>query len=682
MIASPSATTTYTATATNSFGCSNSNTVVVTVNPRPTAAISGTGAFCQNAPNTSTNLTLTFTGTAPWNYTYTVNGGSPVSGTTSSNPATITVSPSSATPGVFTYAVSALSDANCTSIAADLTGTGTVTINPLAATPTATVTQPTCAVGTGTITMTAPLGTGNSYTLDGTTTITWPTISFTGVAPGVHTITVSNSFGCSAPASANVTVDPQPFTPAAPVVTGTVNVCPFIGTGTQLTYHATATGNGVNTFNWVVPPTNVTIISGQGTADLTVTFSNGFAAQANKQLRLTVTNQCGTSPMTIYYLAAQIPNTPGAITGPTDACPLLGGPSQGTYTINKTQGAASYIWTAQGGTTTITHPNGPGVNDTTITVLFAAGFSTSAITVQSVSDCGTSSARSITVTRNAPSTPAPISGPTNACPFIAPGGTPATYSVLPVAGVTYTWTVPVGSIGLTGQGTNSISFTYPAGYTGGTISVTATTGCGTSAPRSLTITTLNPATPSVIDVLQTGSCPNRVYTYTLSGMPANATSILWTVPTAQGAVLVSGQGTTSITVSYPATAVSGTVTAQSVNNCGTSVVRSTTVKLPACPSEFTKLESPVKQQAPVLQVSDMEVKVFPNPTVSDFKLQVLSSSKEQIHVRVLDAAGRAFKTLTLVPSEVIALGSELKAGAYLLEVRQGDQVKTTKVLKF
>jgi hypothetical protein len=260
--------------------------------------------------------------------------------------------------------------------------------------------------------------------------------------------------------------------------------------------------------------------------------------------------------------------------------------------------------------------------------------------------------------------------------------------------MTYNWTVPAGATGLTGQGTNTISFTYPAGFTSGSISVTATNGCGTSGPRTLSVTRLNPATPSVIDVIQTAFCgdaplgTSRVFTYTLASMPANATSILWTVPTAGGAVLVSGQGTTSITVRYPDAAVNGAVTAQAVSNCAVSTVRSTTVKLPACPVAFTRTEATgsntqpkvVKPAAPTTDA--MEVKIFPNPTVSDFKLEVLTSSKEEINVRVIDAQGRLFKSFKLFPHQTIALGAELKAGSYLVEVRQGSVVKTTKIIKF
>jgi hypothetical protein len=78
----------------------------------------------------------------------------------------------------------------------------------------------------------------------------------------------------------------------------------------------------------------------------------------------------------------------------------------------------------------------------------------------------------------------------------------------------------------------------------------------------------------------------------------------------------------------------------------------------------------------------MEVKVFPNPTVSDFKLQVITAGKEEISVRVLDVQGRFIRQFTATAYQTINLGAELKAGAYLIEVRQGKNVKTTRVLKF
>ncbi|MFT3909039.1 MAG: T9SS type A sorting domain-containing protein [Ferruginibacter sp.] len=271
------------------------------------------------------------------------------------------------------------------------------------------------------------------------------------------------------------------------------------------------------------------------------------------------------------------------------------------------------------------------------------------------------------------------------CANIAPGGVAANYSVVAVAGVTYTWTVPAGAIGLTGQGTANISFTYPAGYTGGTISVIASNGCGTSGPRTLTVSRLLPATPSAIDVIESQGCPDRIYTYSLIGMPSNAVSVQWTSPA--GSTILTGQGTPSITVSYPPTAINGTVTATAVNNCGSSTVRSVAAKYPTCgdgpppppgPRPTAKGATTVTTTA----AETMQVNVFPNPTVSDFKLQVVTAAKETIRVRVLDMQGRELKNLVVSALQTTNIGSDLGAGAYIMEVKQGNTVKTVKLIKF
>ena len=78
----------------------------------------------------------------------------------------------------------------------------------------------------------------------------------------------------------------------------------------------------------------------------------------------------------------------------------------------------------------------------------------------------------------------------------------------------------------------------------------------------------------------------------------------------------------------------------------------------------------------------MNVNVYPNPTTTDFKLQVLTAGKEEISVRVLDMAGRFIRQVTVMPYQTINIGAELKSGSYMIEVRQGSSVKTTRVLKF
>jgi hypothetical protein len=329
------------------------------------------------------------------------------------------------------------------------------------------------------------------------------------------------------------------------------------------------------------------------------------------------------------------------------------------------------------------------VNDTIITVSYNNSFVTGTNISVQASGCVPSAARTLQVLRVAPSTALGlISGPTNACPSLVsatnPSGIPVTYMIRksPIAS-SYTWTAPTGATITahpdgTGINDTTIQVTYSAGFSSGAVTVYITNSCGSSPVRSLSVARLSVGAASNIDIIQTGTCPFRVYTYTLAGMPANATSVLWAVPPA--GTLVSGQGTTSITVSYPSTAVSGNITATPYNNCSNAATRTVTIKLPSCPEPRmaqAKTTAAIPSVEPVLQVN-----VFPNPSVSNFKMRVISSSVEKIQVRMLDLSGREIIRMNIQPYETVSLGNNLKAGAYMIEVRQGKYIKTTRVTKF
>ncbi|HMI06744.1 MAG TPA: GEVED domain-containing protein [Flavobacterium sp.] len=85
----------------------------------PTSVLSGSGGTCSPG---GTTMTVNFTGTAPWTFTYS-DGVTPVTVTTSLNPYTFIVTPAVPT----TYTITALNDVNCTAVAANRTGNGTVT---------------------------------------------------------------------------------------------------------------------------------------------------------------------------------------------------------------------------------------------------------------------------------------------------------------------------------------------------------------------------------------------------------------------------------------------------------------------------------------------------------------------------------------------------------------------------
>ncbi len=124
----PATTTTYTLTSIVDQGtpndCVNSNPggtpVTLNINPRPTAAVSGGTTTICNGGSATITLTVTGSGTISG----TLSGGIPFSGTAPT--ITVAVSPSTTT----TYTVATLTDANCTAIAADLSGSATVTVNP------------------------------------------------------------------------------------------------------------------------------------------------------------------------------------------------------------------------------------------------------------------------------------------------------------------------------------------------------------------------------------------------------------------------------------------------------------------------------------------------------------------------------------------------------------------------
>jgi hypothetical protein len=566
-----------------------------------------------------------------------------------------------------TYSYSTTNAANCDSVA-----TLVLTVGASIPTAVSSVTQPTCSVATGTIVVTSPIGSGLQYSIGGAYQ---SSTTFSGLAAGTYSLTVKNGSGCfSTPAS--VTVNAQPNVPGETTVTGQVNVCNVIGTETSLSY--TASAPGAVSYTWTLPP-NTILVSGQGTATISIKFLSGFLTQASKQIRVIASSICGSNALKIYYLAAQLPVTPLPITASTkNVCPSIGTTVPVTYKIAKVSGAGGYIWNSPSSAITISHPNGLGENDTLISVTFASNFTTSTITVQSTNDCGTSGTRTIQVVRSNPSTPGLISGTTNACEYIGTTGVDVTYSVTAAANVdTYTWTLPVGVTNFVGQGTNTISFRYPAGFTSGSISVIATNGCGTSSARSLTISRLVPATPGNIDVTNPSLCPNRVYTYSIASMPYNSVSVEWLVPT--GATITSGQGTTSITVSYLPSVIDGYVKVRGINNCGISSYKSSLVKLPSCPL------GPVASTTKVLGsivIETMDVKVFPNPTTSNFNLQVITADQQEVVVRILDVQGRGIKSLKVAPYQTINLGAELKAGSYLLEVKQGNSLKTTRVVKY
>jgi hypothetical protein len=260
--------------------------------------------------------------------------------------------------------------------------------------------------------------------------------------------------------------------------------------------------------------------------------------------------------------------TPGTIVGTAAAClPATFGST--TFTVAPVAGATGYTWSVPAGFTILA-----GQGSTTITVQWTNVSIHNGISgnmcVTAVGTCSSSLPSCVFVEYHiaAPVMPNSISGPGKVCP-----GDVATYSIAAVARATsYNWTLPAGMTITSGAGTNVINVLVNGAYTGGTLSVSATNVCGTGAARTKAMSLNMPLTPGVIAGQRFGLCNSTGVVFSIPAV-ANATSYLWTI---SGGTIVSGQGTTTISVDVATLTGTGTLSVVAVNNCGSSSVRSTT----------------------------------------------------------------------------------------------------------
>ena len=327
---------------------------------------------------------------------------------------------------------------------------------------------------------------------------------------------------------------------------------------------------------------SVTLTSSAGASYL---WSNGATTQSIVASTagayvVTVDNGAGCSAasipvyVTVYF---GVPQRPSIVTGQSTVCPG----ETFRYTINRARRAVNYTWTlpagaTSGGLSTVT------TTDTVLDVTFDPAFTGGVVmTVVANNGCGSSPVRNKSLYRRNAQRPASIDGPDYTCP----GGT-YQFNVPPQFGIdSWTWTVPTGA-SITGQGNDTVSITFPAGFLSGTISVTATNGCSTSAARSVIKSAYVP-NPTTISGPTSGVC-GSTETYTCTAMPG-ATSYQWTAPF--GSTVISGQGTTTATIQFWGSLSSAFVRVASVNVCGSRGSRflavSGNVNITTQPSDIT-----------------------------------------------------------------------------------------------
>ena len=77
----------------------------------------------------------------------------------------------------------------------------------------------------------------------------------------------------------------------------------------------------------------------------------------------------------------------------------------------------------------------------------------------------------------------------------------------------------------------------------------------------------------------------------------------------------------------------------------------------------------------------MGIKVWPLPTESFFNLAIQSASRESVVINIYDITGRQIQQLRGSSLETYRFGDMYVAGTYLIEVIQGTNRVTQKILK-
>lgn len=565
-IPSGSGTAVYTVTPTN--GTCIGSTFTVTVNVSSSCApvdITVDPINTSMCAGGSASFSITATGTSPvfqWQYNNGVSWVSVANGTPAgasyTNAASATLNISGITlAGSYQYRCTAT---NC-SVSSDQSNAATLTVNEIPAQPTVTVTQPTCSTATGTISISAPTGTGMTYSMDGTTYTNTSGV-FSAVAPGSYNVTARSSAGCTSPIRI-ATVNTQPPTP----VVG--NYSTSVNSGQLFSYSPAGVPIGT-TYTWPAPVMDPGVTGGaaQGTPVSSISGTLSIpSGSGNAVYTVTpVAGSCTGSPFTVSVTVNSTCTQVSVTSHPVNAS-MCAGASESFNVVAGGTAPFVYQWEYYNGTAWVNVSGGvpAGASYTGAT---GASLTVSGITTANsyqyrchITNCaGGNSANSdpatLTVNANPPMPVITADGPTTFC-----------------SGEDVVLTAPDAASWLwsTGATTRSITVTTAGNYT---VRVTNAAGCQ-SVISGTTVVTVNslPSRPTITPSGAVSICAGTSQTLT-SGI---GSTYLWS----------NGETTQSISVN-----TAGSYTVQVTNSFGClsqpSLATTVTVNpLPATPTITT-----------------------------------------------------------------------------------------------
>jgi hypothetical protein len=208
---------------------------------------------------------------------------------------------------------------------------------------------------------------------------------------------------------------------------------------------------------------------------------------------------------------------------------------------------------------------------------------------------------------------------------------------------------------------------------GNTYNVTAKSSGGCKSLATVAVLIAQPFTPTA---------PTVTVTQPTVGVPSGTITV--TTPVTGLTFSIDGTTYTNTTGIFTGVAP-GSYNVKAKNACGT-VSSATVAVINAIPTSRTAF--PTTDTTTIVKVDNVnannlfDVNAFPNPTYTDFKLVLNSTSSESIKVTIYTLLGRMVSTLTFNARQTLSIGNDLKDGTYMVEVRQGANVKTLKLVKY
>lgn len=294
-----------------------------------------------------------------------------------------------------------------------------------------------------------------------------------GLTAGSYSVSVTSYAGCKTTASYTVR-QPDPLAVS-------LSADNIICNGGSTTVHVSALG-GTLPYKGVGDYSNVTA----GSSTYTVTDGNGCAASGS----INLTNGSQASPWNPSVISSDSADAKGVCGG---------GDFQ--YSVATVSGASSYSWGIPAGSSIVSAAG----DSSRITLHIPSGFRADSISVRAMNSCGTSEPVFKPIVA-IPSTPGLITGPV----FVNEGEKNVSFSIPPVGGLSYIWTVPSGVNIISGQNTPAITVKW--GKSSGKVSVTALNDCGTSSSASdLNVQVIQPGifniSPAILPAFQS-TCIN------------------------------------------------------------------------------------------------------------------------------------------------------------------------------